>query len=175
MSGTKRAVQHGTTRCEGPLIRLLLGALVGLGLAVTAGGCSTIVGRFSILSTKNVELSRVDLKEIGLQRNVEGSDGRVWFLFIPLGFSPTVEAAADRVLEHGRGDFMVSARVEFFFWSFFLFSYESYRVYGDVGDSLGHGTRNVENAPGARGQEGSDQNRNYGNYENGSRWNGSGR
>lgn len=132
-------------------MRVVASLLVLATLATTAVGCSTTVGRFPVVTTKNVELSRVDLKEVGLQRNVEGSDGRLWFLFFPLGFSPTIERAMDECLNRGRGDFLVSARVDYFIWTFILFTYESYTVYGDAGDSLGAGTRDVENAPAPRG------------------------
>src|SRR5438105_15582508 len=109
--------------------------------AVTVAGCATDQGRFPIMSTKNVEVSRVDLKHIPFVRDVQGADGRFWFLFIPFGSSPTLAKAMDDCLKHGNGDFMTSARIESFFWSALLCSYESWRVTGDVGDSLGPGSR----------------------------------
>lgn len=122
--------------------------LRSLALAATmlVSGCASELGRFPILSTKNVEVSRVDLKKIGVARDLEGTDGRVWFLFIPFGGSPTIEKAADRCLARGYGDFMTSARVEHVSWSILLFTYEGYRVTGDVCNSLGEGGREIEGA-----------------------------
>ena len=59
--------------------------------ACALNGCAFELGRFPVLSTKNVEISRVDLKKIGVNRDVRGVDGRLWFLFVPLGSTPTIE------------------------------------------------------------------------------------
>lgn len=115
-----------------------------LALACLLAGCVTDHGAMTLLSSKNVELSRVDLKHVPFTRNVRASDGRLWFLFIPLGRSPTIGRAVDECLITGSGDFMTSARVTSLSWSILLFSWESYRVAGDVGDSLGEGSREVE-------------------------------
>ena len=53
-------------RCALVLIALLL-----------APGCSTRVGDFTLISTKNVEISRVDLKKVPFKRNVVGGDGQL--------------------------------------------------------------------------------------------------
>lgn len=99
-------------------------------------GCTVRQANFTLLSTKNVEISRVDLKRIQLVRNQEASDGRLWFLFIPLAGEPTLEDATDKCLENGGGDFMTSAVVSTSWWSILLFSYGSWNVKGDVGNSL---------------------------------------
>ena len=117
-------------------------ALILLALGVSS--CGTVVGRFPVVSTKNVEISRVDLKKIPYERNVEGTDSRLWFLFIPFGGSPTIEQAMDDCLKEGNGDFMTSCRIEDVGWSFLLFSYGGYKVVGDVGDSLGSGSRDLK-------------------------------
>lgn len=106
-------------------------------------GCTTTVGRFPLLSTKYNEISRVDLTQVEYHRDVEASDGRVWILFVPLGGAPTIERAVDGCLRSGFGDFMTSAAVDSFWWSCFFVSYESYRVRGDVGNSVGVGARKV--------------------------------
>lgn len=121
--------------------RLTLHLLVAASLSV---GCVTDHGAMTLLSSKNVELSRVDLKHVSFTRNVQASDGRFWFLFIPFGRSPTIGRAVDECLVTGSGDFMTSARVTSLWWTVLLFSWESYRVEGDVGDSLGEGSREVE-------------------------------
>lgn len=123
------------------LIALAIGVVAGL----LVSGCTTVVGRFPLLSTKYNELSRVDLTQLEYHRGVTATDGRLWLFVVPLGGAPTIERAADACLAAGFGDFMTSARVEAFWWSFFgLVSWESYTVTGDVGNSLGAGARQVE-------------------------------
>jgi hypothetical protein len=106
-------------------------------------GCAIRQGDFTILSTKNVEISRVDLKRIDFTRNVKGSDSRFWFLFIPFGAPPLLEEAADAALEKGGGDFMTSAVVYSTAWHAVLFGWESWTIKGDVGDSLSAGAADL--------------------------------
>ena len=116
----------------------------GLLLAgLTLAGCAFDEGNFTVLSTKNCEISRIDLKTVNFRRDVEGSDGRAWFLFIPLGALPNFYRAADDCLRQGNGDFMTSARTSYFCWSVLLVSWESERVLGDVGNAASAGARDV--------------------------------
>ncbi|MBI3725660.1 hypothetical protein HY251_17170 [bacterium] len=125
----------------------LLGSF--LAAATSLAACGAEQGRFTVISTRNVELSRVDLKHIPLKRGVSGSDGRFWFLFIPFGGAPTINNAIDDCLKSGDGDFMVSTRVKSFGWTILLFSWESFSAHGDVGSSLGSGSREVTPMPDA--------------------------
>ncbi|NOQ64442.1 MAG: hypothetical protein GQ582_08020 [Methyloprofundus sp.] len=116
-------------------------AIIGLGLLSSA--CTTRQATFTIVSTKNVEISRVDLKKIDFTRNVKGSDGRFSLFLIPFGAAPIIEEAMDECLEIGRGDFMTSAVTYHTRWSVILFGWESWSVKGDVGDSLSAGGGNI--------------------------------
>ena len=107
-------------------------------------GCTTRHGTFTVLSTKNTEISRVDLKRVTFTRDVRGKDSRVWFLCIPFGSAPTLEEAADRCLEKGHGDFMTSAVIYRTGWSILLFSYGAWTLEGDVGDSLSAGAADLQ-------------------------------
>ncbi len=107
-------------------------------------GCTTRQGTFTVLSTKNTEISRVDLKRVRFTRNLEGSDKRFWILFIPIGSRPRLENAADKCMERGNGDFMTSAVVYNTEWSILLFSYGSWKIKGDVGDSLSVGAADIK-------------------------------
>ena len=120
---------------------LSIAAMIGLGLLSSA--CTTRQATFTIVSTKNVEVSRVDLKQIDFTRNIEGSDGRFSLLLIPFGSAPLIEEAMDECLEIGNGDFMTSAVTYHTDWSVFLFGWESWTVEGDVGNSLSQGGRNL--------------------------------
>jgi hypothetical protein len=112
-------------------------------VALLAAGCTVRQANFTLLSTKNVELSRVDLKKIDLVRNRDGSSSRFWFLFIPFGGQPTLEDAVDDCLENGGGDFMTSGVLYTNDWSLLLFSYGSWKVQGDVGNSLSYGSADL--------------------------------
>jgi hypothetical protein len=117
----------------------------GLAAVLLLGpGCATRQGTFTVLSTKNTEISRVDLKRVNFTRNVEGKDSRFWFLFIPFGSAPTIENASDECLERGSGDFMTSAVIYRTAWTVILFSYGSWMVQGDVGDSLSGGAADIQ-------------------------------
>ena len=98
-------------------------------------GCTTRQKGFTIISTKNVELSRADLNETRVVRNVTGMDSRFWFLFIPLSGNPTLEDAVDMCLKHGDGDYIINPKVRSTGFSLILFSYGSWYIKGDVGNS----------------------------------------
>lgn len=106
-------------------------------------GCATRQGDFTLISTKNVEISRVDLKKIDFHRNVKAGNGRLWFLFIPLGKTPDLKEACDRCLEKGNGDFMTSAVIYRKFWHAIIIGWEGWVVKGDVGDSLSRGAHDL--------------------------------
>ena len=102
-------------------------------LLVTTSGCSTRIGDFSIISTGSPQYHKMDNAPVN--QAVEGSDGRVWFLFIPLAGAPTLEDAVDDCMDEGRGDYIERARFYRKRWSILLFSGDSYVVKGDVGNS----------------------------------------
>ena len=105
-------------------------------IVMLASGCTVRQTGFTVISTKNVELSRVDLKQHPVVRNQEAWDNRLWFLFIPLGGNPKLEDAVNDCLEKGHGDFMIKPVITSTGWSILLFSYGSWHVKGDIGNSL---------------------------------------
>lgn len=108
-----------------------------VGIIVCFFGCTVRQTGFTVISTKNVELSRIDLKETNVVRNQSGRDSRLWILFIPLSGNPTLENAVNECLENGKGDFIINPVVRSTGWSFFLlFSFGSWHITGDVGNSL---------------------------------------
>jgi len=120
-------------------------SIILLGLLTSA--CTTRQGSFTMLSTKNVEISRVDLKKVDFTRNVEGKDGRFTLLFIPFGSTPNLEDAVNSCLEAGNGDFMTSAVLHSTSWSVILFGWESWTIKGDVGNSLSTGSPVSDSVP----------------------------
>jgi hypothetical protein len=111
--------------------RLLVCALFAASLASSA--CTTRIGDFSMMSTGTPQYAAIDKAPI--KRTVEASDGRLWFLFIPLGGAPNLEEAVDRVMDEGNGDFLERVRLYSKHWTIGLFSYGAYSVIADVGDS----------------------------------------
>lgn len=107
-----------------------------LGIVLLCFGCSVRQTGFTVISTKNVELSRIDLKETNVVRNQIGRDSRLWLLFIPLSGNPKLEDAVNMCLKNGKGDFIINPIVRSTGWSLLLFSYGSWHITGDVGNSL---------------------------------------
>jgi hypothetical protein len=105
-------------------------------VAALGFGCSVRQTGFTVISTKNVELSRIDLKETNVVRNQTGRDSRLWLLFIPLSGNPKLEDAVNMCLKNGKGDFIINPIVRSTGWSLLLFSYGSWQIKGDVGNSL---------------------------------------
>ena len=91
--------------------------------------CTQRLFDFTIISTKNLDLSKMDTFERGRQR-VEGTDGVNWILMIPLGF-PNIKQAIDRAIEMTPG---AVARVDGVVfsksWFAIVTAYTSYVVEG---------------------------------------------
>lgn len=109
-------------------ISLTLSVLIFL-----SAGCATRIGDFSVLSTGAPQYANMETAP--MTQTVKASDGRLWFLFIPLDSEPNLKEAVDRCLDKGHGDFMERARFYKTAWSFILFGHDGYKVIGDVGNS----------------------------------------
>ena len=119
-------------------ITLCLGALF-------LAGCGGRIAQFTVVSNKNVELSRVDLKKTPPVRDVKGESTQWWILsLIPLGGSPTIEDAMNDCLAKGGGDLMTSAEVNEDHWSILLVGKRTIEVKGDVVNSLSAGAADIQ-------------------------------
>ena len=83
--------------------------------------CSTRIGDFTALSTKNIYCKNVDVTKLP-QTRVEGKD--ICFL----GIGADLKDAADRALEKGKGNLMIDAA--YYVESYPLFN--GYKVVGTV-------------------------------------------
>ena len=72
--------------------KMMTSALVILVILMT--GCATRIGDFTVLSTKNVDMSR--LGELDRSSRVTGEDRRTWSV-------PSMEEAVDRAIETEEG------------------------------------------------------------------------
>ena len=113
------------------LITLAVLVLVSL-----SSGCATRLGEFSVVATGAPQYDSMSTAE--MKSRVQGNDGRLWFLFLPLGPAPDFEDAVDDCLDEGKGDFIERARFHSTFWTTLLVSYEGFRCTGDVGNSKSH-------------------------------------
>lgn len=99
-------------------------------LVAVVSGCTTRLVDFTILSTKNVDLTRAATFERGNSR-VEGKDTAYIIIFIPTGV-PNVKEAIDRAIESVPGavalvDGVVSSN---FFYFPYVYGQETYVVEG---------------------------------------------
>ena len=93
-------------------------------------GCSTHITDFSMISSKNVNLNKVDIDKLPQSKNVIGKDKKFVFLFIPFG-QPTIKGALNDALQKGNGDLMVDASVYVTNWGF-LIGQTGIEIKGDV-------------------------------------------
>lgn len=107
-------------------------AVLSLGMFLTAG-CCTRIGDFSVVSTGAPQYKTMDNAPI--KPGVQATSWRMWFLCFPLGGAPSIKESVDRCLDKGNGDFMERARIYSTDWSLIVFSYGSYKVLGEVGNS----------------------------------------
>lgn len=73
--------------------------------ALLCVGCTGRLGDFTLISTKNVDLSDASI-DVKAGRRVTGEDCRYIALFIPLG-APSIKEAVDDALENGNGNLLV--------------------------------------------------------------------
>ena len=91
-------------------------------------GCSTRIGDFSVISTKNIEMDG-EYELIG--RDVKGTDMKPIILYFPTG-TPTIEGAIDDALESVDGDIMTDVIITSNVWWLYLYGEQRYVVVGDV-------------------------------------------
>jgi hypothetical protein len=80
-------------------------AVVIILLCCWFSGCTQRVGDFTLVSTKNIDLSNAHL-DVREGKRTQGEDCRFIVLFIPLGL-PHVQQAVDDALAKGNGNVMV--------------------------------------------------------------------
>jgi hypothetical protein len=112
----------------------VLATLAGV-LVLGTTGCVTRLGDMTVLSTRNVTLSKVDLDRMPQVKGITGRDSKFIILCIPLGI-PHLEDAVDEALNKGGGDVMVDAVVHQEGW-WFLVGQTALTVKGSVVNTRG--------------------------------------
>ncbi|MCA8954848.1 MAG: hypothetical protein KDC87_02175 [Planctomycetes bacterium] len=103
-------------------------------LALWFGSCTIRLADLNAISTRNVNLDRVDLDKLP-GKKVEGKSSAFVFLFIPFGF-PTLQEAVDDALDKGGGDLVTDVAVYRSAW-WFLVGMETMTVKGTVVNTKG--------------------------------------
>jgi len=106
--------------------RILWFTVSALSVAILAG-CSTRIGDFTLISTKNVDIGG-KFKKVD---RYSAEDSKAMILSIPLGI-PSLKTAVDRCIEKGKGYFLTDAVLESSFWWVILYGEQKYTVTGDV-------------------------------------------
>ena len=105
--------------------RVIQTVLLGVAL-VTMLGCTTRLGDFTVLSTKNVDVSGVKQGD-----RYSGEDCINTVLGFPLG-DVNWKNAMDQALEKGKGDVMIDTVLTFKGWSILLFGQSCIIIEGNV-------------------------------------------
>ena len=106
------------------------------GIVIASVGCTTRVGDLTIVSTRLVDLDKVDLDTLPTKRRVQGSDMKWNVLLIPIGI-PHLEDAIGDALDRGGGDVMTDVTLHYRAWTAILFGQQGYLATGDVVDTRG--------------------------------------
>jgi hypothetical protein len=93
--------------------RKILLAIAALGLPLM-GGCVT-QSDFTVLSTKNVNLSNFSTDAVPGAPKATGVDSKWIIVGVPLGYA-NIKEAADRAEESANADALVNVRLKFTYW-----------------------------------------------------------
>ncbi len=94
-------------------------------------GCTIRQADLTAISTRSVNLDRVDLDSLPRKGRVEGRTSKWMILGIPLGI-PHLEDAVDDALTEGQGDLLTDAVVYQSGWSVIFFGQSTISVEGEV-------------------------------------------
>lgn len=95
---------------------------------VVFSGCTTRIGDFTLMSTKNVVIGE---KYVKVAENVEADDLAWWILFIPTGF-PNFKTAVDNLLEQNKGELATNTVLSSYSLWLLLVNQVGYKIKGDV-------------------------------------------
>jgi hypothetical protein len=110
--------------------RVLLIVLAGLDCALF-GGCQQRLGDFTVLSTKNVDLTRFNTEQAENAQPVTGEDSKPIIGVFNTGL-PNVKEAADRALESANAHMLTNAVIYYTSWYIpYVYGDQKYEVKGN--------------------------------------------
>jgi hypothetical protein len=100
-------------------------------------GCTTLVGSFTAVSSKDVNVSSIKLTHSMMKGHGVGEDCTDIIGFIPDKGPPNMKEAMDRALESKKGTLLLNARIEqTSYYIPLIFGQNCYTVEGDVYDTF---------------------------------------
>jgi len=126
---------HSTHRSdkEKPMkvLRKLMGGAAALAAAAVFAGCSQNLGDFTLLATKNVDLSNFSTQVAESSQKVTGVDKSSIIVFVPTG-APNLKEATDRAEEQGNALALTNARIKMSWWYIpYIYGEFQYEVSGN--------------------------------------------
>ena len=115
--------------------RLVL--ILCLAFMLVSTACSIRLADFTVISSRNVSLDKVDLDSLPQTKGIVGKDTKFSFLSIPFGF-PHLEEAIDDALDKGNGDIMIDAVLYGKWWDLIIIGQNSLEVKGTVVKTRGN-------------------------------------
>jgi hypothetical protein len=107
--------------------RIALSALALMFAGLSLNSCSTRIGDFTMVTTKNYE-RQVQYKMVG---RMEGKDMVGQILGFPLG-APDLKNAVDDAIHAGSGTYLANAVISTAWWTAIVYGEMGYKVVGDV-------------------------------------------
>jgi len=100
---------------------------------VSAQGCSTRHGDYTVLSNKMISLENFELEKADRVKHIVGEEKQHIIIFIPVGGEPTLDGAIDDMFKKSDGDVVTDAVVESWQWYIpYIYGQRGWRVTGDV-------------------------------------------
>ncbi len=96
-------------------------------VAMVISGCTTRIGDFTLMSTKNVEIGAKYVKT----GSFESEDKAFMIIIIPTGI-PNIKTCVDRLIENGGGELATNVVLNSTYWWALLVGQSGYEVKGDV-------------------------------------------
>lgn len=109
--------------------------LLVLLLAVGISGCATR-SDFSAISSKNINVSNLELKKQDSLGKVSGEDCKHIIIFIPTKLAPSIEEALDNALSVKGGNILLDATAKYHnFYIPYLYGQECWNISGEAYDT----------------------------------------
>ncbi len=110
-----------------------LSKIVIVGVVVfSLAGCSTRMGNFTVISTKNIDLGKKYVRATATNKKAIGIDCKQIVVVIPMG-QPNIQDAVDKALESYDANVLTDAVIYYdYFYIPYVYGEIKYRVEGDA-------------------------------------------
>ena len=115
-------------------MKQLLGIATVISVACALPGCATR-SDLTAVSSKNVNLSNIQIDRSKSKGRVTGEDCQHFVLIFPTSGVPTIDEALDRALESVNANVLLDAVVDYETFYFLLYGRSCWRAEGDAYDT----------------------------------------